>query len=167
FDSLILWTLLIKSTLSISIESTSFKFNKQRPERSVIFILSRKRGESYGYPLQRFERDTGNFHFRGGSHRPCSLAQDQLGFNLNSGKETVVFLSKIRKICKIVTTDVKGTMLLTRSLHNQRFEKVMLESVSKQATCSLTLSDLERFLNGVRLYIKGYTFVVRLSKNAI
>ena len=58
-------------------------------------------------------------------------------------------------------------MLLTRSLHNQRFEKVMLESVNKQATCSLTLSDLERFLNGVRLYIKGYTFVVRLSKNAI
>ena len=30
---------------------------------------------------------------RGGFHRLCSLAQDQLGINLSSGKEAVVFLS--------------------------------------------------------------------------
>ena len=29
---------------------------------------------------------------RGGFHRLCSLAQDQLGINLSSGKEAVVFL---------------------------------------------------------------------------
>ena len=40
---------------------------------------------------------------RGGFHRLYSLAQDQLGINLSSGKEAVVFLSKTRKICKIVT----------------------------------------------------------------
>lgn len=34
---------------------------------------------------------------RGGFHRLCSLAQDQLGINLSSGKEAVVFLSKTRK----------------------------------------------------------------------
>ena len=61
---------------------------------------------------------------RGGFHRLCSLAQDQLGINLSSGKEAVVFLSKTRKICKIVTTDEKGTMLLTRTLHNGRFEEL-------------------------------------------
>lgn len=32
---------------------------------------------------------------RGGFHRLCSLAQDQLGINLSSGKEAVVFLSKM------------------------------------------------------------------------
>ena len=91
---------------------------------------------------------------RGGFHRLCSLAQDQLGINLSSGKEAVVFLSKTRKICKIVTTDEKGTMLLTRTLHNGRFEELMVR-VGQQAKCSLTLSDLERFLNGERLYGKS------------
>ena len=62
--------------------------------------------------------------------------------------EAVVFLSKTRKICKIVTTDEKGTMLLTRTLHNGRFEELMVR-VGQQAKCTLTLSDLERFLNGV------------------
>lgn len=94
---------------------------------------------------------------RGGFHRLCSLAQDQLGINLSSGKEAVVFLSKTRKICKIVTTDEKGTMLLTRTLHNGRFEELMVR-VGQQAKCSLTLSDLERFLNGERLYTKSDTF---------
>lgn len=94
---------------------------------------------------------------RGGFHRLCSLAQDQLGINLSSGKEAVVFLSKTRKICKIVTTDEKGTMLLTRTLHNGRFEELMVR-VGRQAKCSLTLSDLERFLNGERLYAKSDTF---------
>lgn len=84
-------------------------------------------------------------------------AQDQLGINLSSGKEAVVFLSKTRKICKIVTTDEKGTMLLTRTLHNGRFEELMVR-VGQQAKCSLTLSDLERFLNGERLYAKSDTF---------
>lgn len=94
---------------------------------------------------------------RGGFHRLCTAAQDQLGINLSSGKEAVVFLSKTRKICKIVTTDEKGTMLLTRTLHNGRFEELMVR-VGQQAKCSLTLSDLERFLNGKRLYTKSDTF---------
>ena len=73
---------------------------------------------------------------RGGFHRLCSLAQDQLGINLSSGKEAVVFLSKTRKICKIVTMDEKGTMLLTRTLHNGRFEELMVR-VGQQAKRAL------------------------------
>lgn len=94
---------------------------------------------------------------RGGFHRLCTAAQDQLGISLSSGKEAVVFLSKTRKICKIVTTDEKDTMLLTRTLHSGRFEELMVR-VGQQAKCSLTLSDLERFLNGERLYTKSDTF---------
>ena len=65
--------------------------------------------------------------------------------------------SKTRKICKIVTSDEKGTVLLTRTLHNGRFEELMVR-VGQQAKCALTLGDLERFLNGERLYTKGDTF---------
>ena len=68
---------------------------------------------------------------RGGFHRLCSLAQDQLGINLSSGKEAVVFLSKTRKICKIVTTDEKGTMLLTRTFTTDALKNSWFESVSR------------------------------------
>lgn len=68
---------------------------------------------------------------RGGFHRLCSLAQDQLGINLSSGKEAVVFLSKTRKICKIVTTDEKGTMLLTRTCTMDALKNSWFESVSR------------------------------------
>ena len=50
---------------------------------------------------------------RYGYHRLHSIAQDQLGINLNDGKEAVVFISKTRRICKIITSDNRGTMLLT------------------------------------------------------
>ena len=61
---------------------------------------------------------------RGGFHRLCSLAQDQLGINLSSGKEAVVFLSKTRKICKIVTTDEKGEFSHARERCSQRCERL-------------------------------------------
>ena len=94
---------------------------------------------------------------RGGFHWLCSVAQAQHGINLDGGKEAVVFLSKTRKICKIITTDEKGTLLLTRTLHSGRFEALMVRA-GQQAKCSLTLSELERYLNGERLYTKGDTF---------
>lgn len=50
-----------------------------------------------------------------------------------------------------------GSVQLTRTLHNGRFEELMVR-VGQQAKCSLTLSDLERFLNGGRLYTKSDTF---------
>ena len=57
-------------------------------------------------------------HLRCGYHRLHSIAQDQLGINLKDGKEAVVFISKTRRICKIITSDNRGTMLLTRTLHH-------------------------------------------------
>ena len=92
-----------------------------------------------------------------GYHRLHSIAQDQLGINLNDGKEAVVFISKTRRICKIITSDNRGTMLLTRTLHHGRFEELLVR-VGEQAKCALTLPELERFLNGERLYYKAESF---------
>ena len=94
---------------------------------------------------------------RCGYHRLHSIAQDQLGINLNDGKEAVVFISKTRRICKIITSDNRGTMLLTRTLHHGRFEELLVR-VGEQAKCALTLPELERFLNGERLYYKAESF---------
>lgn len=94
---------------------------------------------------------------RCGYHRLHSIAQDQLGINLNDGKEAVVFISKTRRICKIITSDNRGTMLLTRTLRHGRFEELLVR-VGEQAKCALTLPELERFLNGERLYYKAESF---------
>lgn len=48
-------------------------------------------------------------------------------------------------------------MLLTRTLHHGRFEELLVP-VGEQAKCVLTLPELERFLNGERLYYKAESF---------
>ena len=51
---------------------------------------------------------------RCGYRRLHSIVQDLLGIDLNGGKEAVVFISKTRRICKIITSDNRRTLLLTR-----------------------------------------------------
>lgn len=86
-----------------------------------------------------------------------SIAQEQLGINLNGGNEAVVFISKTRWICKIISSDSRGTMLLTRTLHHCRFAELLVR-VGEQAKCDFTLPELERFLNGERLYYRTDSF---------
>ena len=71
---------------------------------------------------------------RCGYHRLHSIAQDQLGINLNDGKEAVVFISKTRRICKIITSDNRGTMLLTRTLHMSNNFFVYIVGSSRRAS---------------------------------
>lgn len=69
---------------------------------------------------------------RCGYRRLHSIAQDLLGIDLNGGKEAVVFISKTRRICKIITSDNRRTLLLTRTLHHGRFKELMIR-LGKQA----------------------------------
>lgn len=94
---------------------------------------------------------------RCGYHRLHSIAQDQLGIDLNGGKQAVVFISKTRRICKIITSDNRGMLLLTRTLHHDRFKELLIR-LGEQAKCDLTLSELERFLNGESIYYKAESF---------
>lgn len=64
-------------------------------------------------------------------HRLHSIAQDQLGIDLNGGKESVVFISKTRRLCK----DNRGTQLLTRTLHHGRFKELLIR-LGEQAKCA-------------------------------
>lgn len=90
---------------------------------------------------------------RCGYFRLCTIAEHELEINLKSGKEAVVFLSKSRKIAKIISRDEKGTLLITRTLHQDRFEEILTKTNSK-GKLSLTLSELEQYLNGESLYVK-------------
>lgn len=90
---------------------------------------------------------------RCGYFRLCTIAEHELEIDLKSGKEAVVFLSKSRKIAKIISRDEKGTLLITRTLHQGRFEEILTKTNSK-GKLSLTLSELEQYLNGESLYVK-------------
>ncbi|EGG56987.1 hypothetical protein HMPREF9439_00470 [Parasutterella excrementihominis YIT 11859] len=94
---------------------------------------------------------------RCGYHRLHSIAQDQLGIDLNGGKEAVVFISKTRRISKIITSDNRGTLLLTKTLYHGRFKELLIR-LGEQAKCALTLPELERFLNGESIYYKALSF---------
>lgn len=94
---------------------------------------------------------------RCGYQRLHSIAQDQLGIDLNGGKEAVVFISKTRRIGKVITSDDRGTMLLTRTLHHSRFKELLVR-LGEQAKCALTLPELQRFLNGESIYYKAESF---------
>lgn len=94
---------------------------------------------------------------RCGYGRLCSIAENELGLDLSNGKEAIVFISKSRRICKIITNDSKGTILITRTLHQGRFEQILLKS-QEDAKCGLTNKELEDFLNGKRLFVKRESF---------
>lgn len=85
--------------------------------------------------------------------RLCSIAENQLGINVLDGKEAVVFLSRSHRLVKIITADAKGTVLITRHLHQGTFQEVLVKS-DGPAKIRLTNSELERYLNGEALWVK-------------
>lgn len=94
---------------------------------------------------------------RCGYARLCSISEKDLGLNLSGGKEAIVFISKTRRICRIITNDSKGTILITRTLNQGRFEQILVKS-QEVAKCRLTNKELEDFLNGKRLFVKKESF---------
>lgn len=94
---------------------------------------------------------------RCGYSRLCSIAENELGLKISEGKEAVVFISKGRRICKIITSDPRGTVLITRTLNQGRFEQVLLPRQG-DAKYRLTNKELEDFLNGKHLFVKRESF---------
>ena len=89
---------------------------------------------------------------RGSFRRLCSIAEGELGIQISSGKEIVVFLSKSRKLCKIITCDDKGSLLIARYLSQGCFEQIMLKT-DQQAKMTLSVRELEKLLNGERIFV--------------
>lgn len=81
----------------------------------------------------------------------CSIAQTILHIDVMSGSETVVFISKSAKLCNIITTDERGSVLIVRRLNKGMFERIMVKAEDSSAQ-PLSIYELERYLNGIRLY---------------
>lgn len=88
---------------------------------------------------------------RSGCARLMSIALDKLGVDVLRGEDVVVFVSKSRGLCKVVFADDKGSSMITRMLRCGKFEQILVKS-NQPGKVSLTVRELEKFLNGEYLY---------------
>ena len=81
------------------------------------------------------------------------IALVYLHINVKKGMDLVVFISKNRKIAKIIGYDDKGSILIVRHLDRRRFEWLM-GSVTGPAVKKLTVRELYLCLDGEEIEIK-------------
>lgn len=60
---------------------------------------------------------------RAGFERLSLIAAGLFGNDVDAGKDFVIFISRPRKIVKMIWTDERGTSLLTRCLKEGTFER--------------------------------------------
>lgn len=90
---------------------------------------------------------------RGSFEKLCSIAQPMLNIDVMSCFETVVFISKSAKLCKIITADERGSVLIVRRLNKGMFERIMVKAEDSSAQ-PLSIYELEQYLNGIKRYEK-------------
>ena len=89
----------------------------------------------------------GPFDMRCGFRKLALAASALLGIDITKGRDYVVFISKNRKIAKVIWCDNAGAFILNRRLNEGRFQKFVRDAVSTQ-TRHFTPRDLATFLDG-------------------
>lgn len=74
------------------------------------------------------------------------------GFNLENGVDTMIFVSKSRKLLKLVGYDEVGPFMLTRKLARGGYQKI-LDRVEGNGTLELTITELELYLDGEKIRV--------------
>ena len=74
------------------------------------------------------------------------------GFDLENGVDTMIFVSKSRKLLKLVGYDEIGPFMLTRKLARGSYQKI-LDRVEGTGTLELTITELELYLDGERIRV--------------
>lgn len=95
---------------------------------------------------------------RAGFNRLALLADAFLGIDVLQGQDVVVFLSKRRKIAKIIWADSKGTSVITRRLHVGCFEAFLARN-SGPASKHFSMEDLMSFLDGEPILVRRSTIL--------
>jgi len=93
------------------------------------------------------------FDLRYGFYRLAQISAELLHIDINKGQDYVVFISKQRSIAKIIHSDTKGNLLITRKLHQNKFQ-LLLARANGPAAEPLTAKELESYLDGEPLEIK-------------
>lgn len=90
---------------------------------------------------------------RYGFKRLSMLASELLQIDISKGEDWVLFFSKNRSILKIIHSDDKGNLLITRTLHTGKFQQ-LLSREDGTAVDALTVEELLRYLDGECIQVK-------------
>ena len=85
---------------------------------------------------------------RAGFLRLATIAECLLDIPVTKGGHFVAFISKQRKVCKVIWCDNKGSCLLTRKLNTGRFEQLLVKVQANSSGVKLTAAEFEGYLDG-------------------
>ncbi len=88
-----------------------------------------------------------------GFNRLYEIALVYLHIDVKKGRDLVAFVSKNRKIAKIIGYDHKGSILIVRHLDQGRFERLM-GAATGPAVKKLTAQELYLYLDGEDIEVK-------------
>ncbi len=94
---------------------------------------------------------------RSGFASLAQYAETYAGINVELGQDVVVFISRNRRLVKVIHTDDHGRTLITRRLRKGSFEKFLVRQ-NQHAELGLTAGELQKFLNGETLMVQKDTF---------
>ena len=80
------------------------------------------------------------------------IAESILGIKVTEGADYVVFISKARKICRIIFWDELGGCVITRRLNSGRFARYLMRATGP-AAASLSARELSNYLDGKELQV--------------
>ncbi len=95
---------------------------------------------------------------RCGYEKLSFFAREMMGIDVDRGGQYVVFISRSRKMCKIIFADDRGRTLITRWLHDHRYQliKTIANTVAAQP---LEAKLLERYLDGEDILVARENFL--------
>ena len=85
---------------------------------------------------------------RCGYQRLADIAYAYLGIDVSKGGEFVVFISRTRRICRIIFADERGANVLSRTLHDRARFTQLMGALEGPAQRPLSARELERYLDG-------------------
>lgn len=89
----------------------------------------------------------GPFDMRCGFRKLALAASALLDIDVMQGRDYVVFVSRDRKLAKIVWCDETGGFVLSRKLNEGRFQRFLRDATSRD-TRDFSSRDLSAFLDG-------------------
>ena len=90
---------------------------------------------------------------RSGIPTLTTLAESLLGIPITKGEDYVVFVSRSRKVCKIVFWDERGACMVVRRLNDGRFARFLMRA-SGPAAAPITPDELAAYLDGEDLQVE-------------
>ncbi|MDY5905102.1 MAG: IS66 family insertion sequence element accessory protein TnpB [Succinivibrio sp.] len=97
---------------------------------------------------------------RSGFNRLSAMALKYLSIDVSKGNDWVVFVSKRRNIAKIIHSDDKGSLMISRKLHTGCYQRLMADA-DGAASRALTKDKLIKYIDGNDLDFKMEHFLYK------